>query len=227
MKATRLSFLHILIIACSFEIFAGAGLLAKDALCHSMGRLRYSGGGDWYANPTALENLRQRAVDELGLRLCPGEKTVSFEKGIPEDVPIIFATGHGAINFRGEEENLKDYLKRGGFLHLDDNFGMDQFLRPELKRIFGEKFQEIQSAHHVYHSYYRFAEGLPRIHIHLKDKKPQAFGVHYDGRLVLLYTFNTDLSDGWEDAEIHNNSSKLRELALKMGINIMAYAFSN
>lgn len=187
--------------------------------------LKYNGGGDYYANPTALPNLIQFCNSNLGTSIS---KDVPYvEAGSPElfAYPMVHMTGHGNVVFSlSEAENLRTYLMGGGFLHIDDNYGMDQFIRTELKKIFpNNDLVELPFNHPIFHQKYDF-NGLPKIHEH-DGKRPQAFGIIVEGRLVCLYTFETDLSDGWEDKEVHNDPEEKRKQALQMGANILMYAF--
>jgi hypothetical protein len=187
--------------------------------------LKYNGGGDYYANPTALPNLIQFCNANLGTSIS---KDVPYvDAGSPDlfAYPFIHMTGHGNVKFSMlEADNLRKYLLGGGFLHIDDNFGMDQFIRDELKKIFpNNSLVELPFTHPIFHQKYDF-NGLPKIHEH-DGKRPQAFGIIVDGRLVCLYTYETDLSDGWEDKEVHNDTEEKRKQALQMGANILMYAF--
>ena len=190
--------------------------------------LKYNGGGDWYANPTAIPNLIEFTNDNLNTNMDKNPQTVAANSEDIFNFPILFMTGHGNVVFsENERNNLKNYLISGGFLHISDNYGLDKFIRRELKNIFPNlKLQEIPSNHAVYNQTFKFPNGIPKIHEH--DKKPaQGFGIFYEGRLVLFYDYETDLSDGWEDAVIHNNPREVREKALKMGANIIEFAFKN
>lgn len=187
--------------------------------------LKYNGGGDYYANPTALPNLIQFCNSNLGTSIS---KDVPYvEVGSPElfAYPMVHMTGHGNVVFSmNEAENLRTYLLGGGFLHIDDNYGMDQFIRTELKKVFpNNELVELPFSHPIFHQKYDF-NGLPKIHEH-DGKRPQAFGIIVEGRLVCLYTYETDLSDGWEDKEVHNDTEEKRKQALQMGANILMYAF--
>ena len=188
--------------------------------------LKYNGGGDWYANPTALPNLIKFSNENIGTNIKVRPDVV--EVGSPEifNYPFLHMTGHGNINFNLQEaKNLHNYLIGGGFLHVDDNYGMDVYFRNEIKKVFPEiELKEMSNQHNIFHQTYKFINGLPKIHIH--DAKPsQAFGIFYNDRLVCLYTYESDLSDGWEDPEIHNDSYESRIKALKMGSNIIEYIF--
>lgn len=188
--------------------------------------LEYGGGGDWYANPTALKNLAQFCNQHIGTRFDMQEARVQPSSPQIFNYPYVHATGHGRLFFSPQEAaNLRLYLEAGGFLHLDDNYGMDEFVRPELKKIFPElTLVELPFTHPIFHQKFSFGNGLPKIHEH-DGKPPQAFGLIWKGRLVCLYTFGTDLGDGWEDAEVHQNPPEKRQQALQMGANIIQYVF--
>lgn len=205
--------------------FCFSGTFAQGT--YQLAVLKYNGGGDYYANPTALPNLIQFCNSNLGTSIS---KEVPYvEVGSPEifAYPLIHMTGHGNVVFSmAEAENLRTYLVGGGFLHIDDNYGMDQFIRTELKKVFpNNDLVELPYNHPIFHQKYNF-NGLPKIHEH-DGKRPQAFGIIVEGRLVCLYTYETDLSDGWEDKEVHNDTEEKRKMALQMGANILMYAFFN
>ncbi|WP_416442548.1 DUF4159 domain-containing protein [Leeuwenhoekiella sp. A16] len=190
--------------------------------------LQYSGGGDWYANPTSLPNLAKFCNKNIHTAL--GEKNISIEAtdvGIMQ-YPLVHMTGHGNVFFSEQAvTNLRNYLESGGFLYIDDNYGMDQYIRPEIKKLFpNEELIELPADHPIFSAVFSFPEGLPKIHEH-DGKRPQAFGIFKDGRLVLLYTYECDLGDGWENPEVHNDPEDVRLKALQMGANIVKYAFTN
>ena len=190
--------------------------------------LKYNGGGDWYANPTALPNLAKFCNNQLFTNLDPEYATVDVGSTEIFNYPFIHMTGHGNVLFSpGEAANLRLYLQSGGFLHIDDNYGMDPFVRPAMKSVFPElEFIELPQNHAIYNQKFSFPKGLPKIHEH--DGKPaQGFGLFWQGRLVCYYTYETDLGDGWEDADVHNNPEEVRRTALQMGANIIKYAFEN
>jgi len=190
--------------------------------------LKYNGGGDWYANPTAIPNLVAFTNQNIKTNISENPQSVAVNSEDIFNFPMLFMTGHGNVFFSDEEAtNLKNYLISGGFLHISDNYGLDKFIRTELKKVFPTlEFQEIPSNHPIYNQTFKFPEGIPKIHEH--DKKPaQGFGLFYEGRLIVFYDYETDLSDGWEDQIIHNNPREVREIALKMGSNIIEYAFTN
>ena len=190
--------------------------------------LKYNGGGDWYANPTSLPNLIKFSNLNINTRIKAKSATVS--PGSPDifSYPFIHMTGHGNVVFSDQEaENLRNYLTSGGFLHIDDNYGMDKYIRKEIKKIFpNNNLIEIPSSHILFQKPFLFSSGLPKIHEH-DGGRPQAYGIFIDNKLVLLYTFECDLGDGWEDSEVHNDPREVREKALKMGANILNYVFNN
>jgi len=189
--------------------------------------LKYGGGGDWYSNPTSLPNLIEFCNQNLKTNIKPEVEIVEVGSVDLFNYPFIHMTGHGNVIFSDEEaNNLRTYLLSGGFLHIDDNYGMDPFIRTELKKVFpNEELTELPTTHPVFNQKYKFTDGLPKIHEHDK-KKPQLFGIFIEGNIVLLYTYETDLGDGWEDQEVHNNSESNRLKALKMGSNIIEFVFN-
>lgn len=192
-----------------------------------LGLLKYNGGGDWYSNPTSLPNLVRYCNKVLGTSISADIATV--EVGSPEifNYPFVHMTGHGNVVFSSQEiDNLRAYLIGGGFLHISDNYGMDQFIRPQMKKVFPDlDFVELPFTHAIYHQTYDFNKGLPKIHEH-DDKRPQGLGILYEGRLVCFYDFECDLGDGWEHAEVHNDSEEKRTQALRMGANIIQFVFN-
>ena len=190
-------------------------------------RLKYAGGGDWYAARTALPNLISFCNRQLGTSIDAQEGTVEPASKEIFNYPYIFMTGHGTFLFNDNEaDNMRNYLMGGGFLHIDDNYGLDPHVRPQLKKVFPElDFVELPFNHPVFHQKFDFTNGLPKIHEH-DGKAPQAFGLLYNGRLVCLYTYECDLGNGWEDFGIHGDSEEKRQKALKMGANIIHYVFS-
>jgi hypothetical protein len=188
--------------------------------------LKYNGGGDWYANPTALTNLAAFCNKNLNTNFDLNYETVEVGSSDIYNHPFIHMTGHGNVVFSSmEAENLRNYLIAGGFLHIDDNYGMDPFVRPVMKKVFPElEFVEIPFNHPIYHQKFEFPSGLPKIHKH-DDKAPQGFGLIYEGRLVCFYSYECDLGDGWEDKEVHNDTDEARMKALRMGANLIQYVF--
>jgi hypothetical protein len=190
--------------------------------------LKYNGGGDWYANPTSLTNLSRFCNTALGTDLNPDYATVEVGSADLFNYPFLHMTGHGNVVFSpAEAENLRNYLIGGGFLHADDNYGMDPYIRVALKQVFPElTLTELPFEHEIYQQKFKFPNGLPKIHEH-DSKAPQGFGLFWEGRLVVFYTFECDLGDGWEDPEVHRDPETVRLKALQMGANIVSYAFKN
>ena len=190
--------------------------------------LKYNGGGDWYSNPTAVPNLVQYCNDNLKTQLDKEVATVEVSSIDIFQYPFIHMTGHGNVVFNEADiQNLRNYLLSGGFLHIDDNYGMEPYLNKELIKLFPQQeLIELPSTHPVFHSYVDFPKGLPKIHEH-EGQRPQAKGLFYEGRLVLLFTFESDLGDGWESPEVHNDPPAVRKKALDMGANIIKYVFTN
>lgn len=189
--------------------------------------LKYQGGGDWYSNPSSLKNLAIFCNEKLNTNINPEYAIVEVGSTEIYNYPFIHMTGHGNVYFNEfESKNLRNYLLGGGFLHIDDNYGMDIYVRSEMKKVFPElDFIEITKNHKIYNMKYKFKNGLPKIHAH-DNKNSQAFGLIKQGRLICLYTYECDLGDGWEDANIHQNSFEKREQALKMGANIIEYVMT-
>jgi hypothetical protein len=190
--------------------------------------LKYNGGGDWYANPTSLPNLITFANNNIGTSLKPKPATVMPGSSDLFQYPFVHMTGHGNVIFNDKEaKNLRNYLLSGGFLHIDDNYGMQQYLEKELKKVFPEKkLEELPANHPIFNAVFNFPRGLPKIHEH-DNKPPQALGIFEEKRLVLLFTVESDLGDGWESPEVHNNPEEVRLKALQMGANILKYVFEN
>ncbi len=196
--------------------------------CTPVARLRYGGGGDWYSNQTSVVNLKHFANTHTTLVLCEGrEPAVALSDDALFSHPLLFATGHGKIQFTPRESTrLSEYLRSGGFLHVDDNFGLDESFRAEIERIFPETpMVELPPSHPIFHIGFEFSDGLPKIHEH-HGGPPHAYGLYLHNRLALFYSYNTDLSDGWEDAEVHGNSEAKRRAALQMGTNVLIYALT-
>lgn len=191
----------------------------------TIGRLHYDGGGDWYANPSSLPNLLAAIGQRTGLRVTAREQVVTLRDPQLWTVPYLYMTGHGNVRFSDADlATLRTYLRNGGFLHADDNYGMDESIRRELGRLFpGQPLVEVPLDHPIYHLVYEFPRGIPKIHEH--DGKPaQGFGLFLEGRLVVFYSYQSDLGDGWEDPEVHRDPAEVREAALRMGVNLFAYA---
>lgn len=188
--------------------------------------LKYNGGGDWYSNlATSLPNLIKFCNKNLGMNINTEQAIVEVGSREIFNYPFLHLTGHGNVIFsQTEVENLRSYLISGGFLHIDDNYGLDKFIRPQMKKVFPElEFIELPFSHPIYHQQFKFSNGLPKIHEH-DNKSPQGFGLIYEGRLICFYTYESDLGDGWEDFEVHKDSEEKRTQALQMGANIIQYA---
>ncbi|HEX5625095.1 MAG TPA: DUF4159 domain-containing protein [Saprospiraceae bacterium] len=211
-------------------LLAATGLLAAfkypDQAPLKLALLKYSGGGDWYANPTALTNLAKFCNRELKTNLDIQYATVEVGSAELFNYPFVHMTGHGNVVFSDlDAQNLRNYLISGGFLHIDDNYGMDPFVRPSMKKVFPElDFIELPFSHPVYQQKFAFPNGLPKIHEHDK-KPPQGFGLIWQGRLVCFYSYECDLGDGWEDREVHKDPEEVQLQALRMGANLVAHAF--
>ncbi len=192
-----------------------------------IGLLKYKGGGDWYANPTALSNLVDYCNQNLGLNINKGIGELEPTSVDIFNYAFLHMTGHGNVVFnKADAEQLRTYLMAGGFLHIDDNYGMDPFVRPALKSIFPEaELVELPFDHEIYNIVYDFDRGLPKIHEH-DGLPPQGFGLFYEGRMVCFYSYESDLGDGWEDQAVHNDPNEVRQKALQMGANIISYAFT-
>jgi hypothetical protein len=210
-----------LFIFCTLCIF-------QTILSQEIAILQYGGAGDWYGNPTALPNLAQFCNQELSTTLSTKPVVVKPNSIDLFNYPLVHMTGHGNVFFSDEDvENLQTYLLSGGFLHIDDNYGMDIYVRKEIIKLFpNAPLEELSGNHPIFSYKYSFPDGLPKIHEH-DNARPQAFGITIEGRLVLLYTFESDLGDGWENPEVHNDPKEVRLKALRMGANIVTYAFEN
>jgi hypothetical protein len=212
----------VLVILLSFSFFTVFASGPQIAL------LRYQGGGDWYANlETSLPNLIKFCNEQLKTNISSEQAIIDVSSREIFNYPLVHMTGHGNVVFSEQEaENLRNYLLAGGFLHISDNYGMDGFIRPQMKKVFPElEFVELPPSHPIFHQKFDFPGGLPKIHEHDK-KEPQGFGLIYDGRLVCFYDFECDLGDGWEDEDVHHDTSENRLKALRMGANIVQYVFS-
>jgi hypothetical protein len=193
----------------------------------SIGRVHYDGGGDWYANPSSLPNLLRAIRERTRLRTTDRERVVRLTDPSLWEVPYLYMTGHGNVLFGPEEVRaLRGHLEAGGFLHVDDNYGMDRSIRREIARVFPDRpLVEVPLDHAVYRVVFPFPRGIPKIHEH--DGLPaQGFGVFLGGRLVLYYSYQSDLGDGWEDADVHHDPEAVREQAIRMGVNLFVYAVS-
>lgn len=193
----------------------------------TIGRLHYDGGGDWYANPSSLPNLLKAVRERAGIETDEREEAVTLHDDRLWSLPYLYMTGHGNVRFSDRDlVTLREWIRRGGFLHADDNYGMDESIRRELARLFPDHpLVEVPLDHPIYHIIYDFPRGIPKIHEH--DGKPaQGFGIFIDGRLAIYYSYQSDLGDGWEDPEVHHDAPEIRESALRMGVNLFSYAVS-
>jgi len=212
-----------ILIAPAFTTALGASRAAV-----TVARLKYGGGGDWYANPTSLPNLLTALRSRTEIDVAADPATVSLDDEALFLYPIIHMTGHGRVAFTDlEAANLRRYLERGGFLWADDNYGMDSHFRAAMGKVLPEaSLVELPFDHEIYHSFYRFPDGLPKIHEH-DGGPPHGYGMFHEGRLVVFYSFNTDIGDGMEDSEVHNDPPEKHEAALRMGINVVVYALTH
>ncbi len=213
-----------MLFALGVAVGAPAATIDPDPVM-TIGRLHYDGGGDWYANPSSLPNLLSAIRTRTTLRVATEEKVVTLSDDDLWNVPYLYMTGHGNVHWSDRDlATLRRYLQQGGFLHADDNYGMDASIRRELARLFPDHpLVEVPLDNPVYHLVYDFPRGMPKIHVH--DGKPaQGFGIFLDGRLVVYYSYQSDLGDGWEDPQVHHDTPDKREAALRMGVNLFAYA---
>jgi hypothetical protein len=200
----------------------------QQAYSIKLGRLKYNGGGDWYSSRTALKNLATFCNSNINTSIDPNEGTAEIGSEDIFNYSYLFMTGHGNVVFsESEASNLREYLKSGGFLHICDNYGMDKFVRKEMKKVFPESdFVELPFTHPIYHQAFQFNSGLPKVHEH-DGKAPKGYGIIIDGRLVCFYDYECDLGNGWEDAEVYNDPIEVRAKALQMGANMVKYIFNN
>jgi hypothetical protein len=203
-------------------------LLSYVSFSQEIALVKYNGGGDWYANPTALRNLIAYCNANINTKIKTKPQEVEVGSNDIFQFPLVHMTGHGNVFFSDSDaENLRNYLISGGFLHIDDNYGLQPYIVRELKKVFPNKeLIELPANHPIFNSAFTFPNGLPKIHEH-DGKRPQAFGIFSEDRLVLLFTYESDLGDGWEDPDVHNDPADVREKALKMGANIVKYVFEN
>lgn len=209
------------------KLFFVLVLFSATAFSQEIALIKYSGGGDWYANPTSLPNLIKFCNANINTKIIAKPATVEPSSPDLFSYPFVHMTGHGNVIFSDADvSNLRNYLLAGGFLHIDDNYGMNQYIKKEIKKIFpNNALVEIPANHPIFQKPYSFPSGLPKIHEH-DGNRPQAFGIFEANKLVLLYTYECDLGDGWEDAEVNNDPQEIREKALKMGANIINYQFT-
>lgn len=215
-----------LLLLCSLSGFSAAQIKTKSEFV--LARLKYQGGGDWYNDPSIIPNLLKFMADNTNIVVGNSQAIVEIMDEELFSYPIIFMTGHGRINFsKKEAERLRLYLTSGGFLYADDDYGMDDSFRKEIKKVFPEQeLPEIPFSHEIFHSHFDFINGSPKTHEH-DGGPPMSYGIFYEGRMVVFYTFNTNISDGWADEQIHNDPPEVRRSAFEMGTNIIVYALSN
>ncbi len=228
----RLRGLCVLAVVMTVVLAGGHGPDARAAGVAAHGftvaQLKYRGGGDWYANPSSLPNLLAAIRERTGVEVAAKPATVSPTDDDLLLHPMIYMTGHGQVSFSDDEAaRLREYLERGGFLWADDNYGMDRSFRTEIAKVLpGDRLVELPFDHPIYHAFYDLPGGLPKIHEH-DGGPPHGYGVFHDGRLVVFYSFNTDIGDGMEDTEVHNDPPEKHEQALRMGVNVVVYALTN
>lgn len=211
----------------SMVLGLAGGVVAEPDSALTIGRLQYDGGGDWYANPSSIPNLLSEIRERTGLPTTRREIALRPLDPALRDYPFLYMTGHGNVRFSEEERSaLREYLLSGGFLHADDNYGMDESFRREITAMFPDReLVELPADHPVFHVVYEFPEGLPKIHEH-DGKPPQAFGLFNGGRLMVFYSYESDLGDGWEDEGVHDDTEDIREAAIRMGVNLYVYVLS-
>ena len=214
----------------AFMVLMGAQIQAQPNSRHhfKIAKLKYDGGGDWYSNPTSLPNLISFINDQSNVKIAEVEDVVEPGGSQIFQYPYVYMTGHGNVKFSSQEaENLRKYLISGGFLHIDDNYGMDTYIRREIKQVFPElEWIELPFNHEIYHQHFEFEKGLPKVHEH-DNKDPQGLALLFEGRVVVYYSYESDLGDGWEDQNVHNDPEELRDKALKMGANIVLWAINH
>ena len=214
-----------MLAALTAALLTTAGPPAREPAVMTIGRLHYEGGGDWYANPSSLPNLLRAIATRTTLRVAPAEQVVSLRDDDLWGVPYIYMTGHGNVHWDARDQAvLRRYLDQGGFLHIDDNYGMDTSIRRELAALYPDHpLIDVPLDHPIYHLIYELPTGIPKIHQH--DGLPaQGLGIFLDGRLAIYYSYQSDLGDGWEDFEVHRDPPEKHEAALRMGVNLFTYA---
>jgi len=225
-KRSVLLNLMLIVLFLSPNFLNGQAREKKSAF--TIARLKYHGGGDWYNDPSAIPNLLNFIKSQTNILTAADEKRVEIMDQELFSYPVLFLTGHGKITFSDEEAaRLRKYLTNGGFLYVDDDYGMDKFFRAAMKKAFPDKeFVELPFSHPIYHSHFYFNNGLPKIHEH-DGGPPHGYGIFHQGRMIVFYSFNTNISDGWADPDVHKDSEQVRIKALQMGTNIIVYALTN
>lgn len=218
----------VLLLLLALPVSAAAAADGPEEGLFTIGRLQYGGGGDWYANPTSLPNLLAALRERTSVRAAEGEARVRLLDEELYRFPFLYMTGHGTVRFTpAEADRLRRYLAAGGFLWADDNYGMDESFRREIRKVLPEsEMVELPFTHPIYHAFYEFPNGLPKIHEH-DGRPPKGYGILQDGRLAVFYTYETDIGDGLEDPEVHNDPPEKREAALRTAINIVLYALTH
>ena len=209
-------------------LFSFSANTATETAGFSITRLQYDGGGDWYSDPSSLPNLLEFISNNTNIKVNQVEMRARIGDDIFNSSSYLYITGHGNVKFSGKEADiLRNHLLAGAFMHADDNYGMDKYFKREMKKVFPDKeWIEIPTSHDIFNIMYKFPNGLPKIHQH-DNNRPQALGIFHDGRLIVLYTYESDLGDGWEDRDVHNNPEDVRGMALKMGTNIVIHSLIN
>jgi hypothetical protein len=210
------------------KIFLLLILISYNSMAQQVAVLEYGGGGDWYSDPTAVPNLVKFSNSNINMAIDEKVEQVKPDSPTIFQYPYVEMTGHGNVSFSDNEaQNLKKYLLSGGFLHADDNYGMKPYFIEAMKKVFPDKqWKELPTDHQMFNGVFKFPEGLPKIHRH-DNKRPQALGLFHEGRLIVLFTVESDISDGWEDPSVHNDPEDVRQKALKMGANIIHYVFTH
>lgn len=228
MKLPLNTYLLSFFLILSFLTFSPQVSAQQERFHFKIAKLKYGGGGDWYANPSSLPNLIEYVNENSTTKIAPIEDVVEVGGSQIFQYPYVYMTGHGNVNFsESDASNLRKYLLAGGFLHIDDNYGLDVYIRREMKKVFPElEFVELPFSHEIYTAHFDFPKGLPKIHEH-DGKPPQGLALISEGKVVCYYTYETDLGDGWEDKSVHNDSEELREKALQMGANVILWAITH
>lgn len=218
----------IALLVFAFTIFIPFEAISQSEEGFTLARIKYRGGGDWYNDPSSLKNLIEFVQSRIPISINPEYEDVAIGSRDLFQYPFAFLTGHGTISLnQAEASNLRDYLDNGGFLYIDDDYGLDEHFRKVIGQIYpDEELTEIPFEHGIYHQVYDFPNGLPKVHEH-DGKAPRGFGLFREGRLVLFYTYESNLADGWANPEVHQNPESIRQEALQMGTNILVYALTS
>ncbi len=218
----------VLLLLAAFVVSLTLPAVAQQPSAFKLARIKYRGGGDWYNDPSSLKNLAEFTRQQVPIAINPEYDDVALGSSDLFDYPFAFLTGHGTVKInQSEASNLRKYLDNGGFLYIDDDYGLDKHFRDVIKQVYpDEELVEIPFEHPIYHQVYNFPEGLPKIHKH-DGKAPRGYGLFRNGKLVLFYTYETNLADGWANPEVHNNPATVRQKALQMGTNILVYALTH